>query len=471
MSYSQKIHVDFNRTLCGDFLGMNAVYHGNTYMPEYAMRGYTEADRAVEYARLHEARLRIARTMFTPMLNCRSLDGPIDMHCQRMEAIRLWCQDMKEQGIEVALQAGWHFSTNTYWGHEGPDPKTDPDRFADWAAASFSYLMDECGLDNIKYVFLFTEPTSYQSGLLPEGYDLWSYYVPMVRAIDRKFREAGLRDRLKFVGPNNTSGGVHLAEAVRDLNDVIDIYSGHDYNYAHQGQWANMAQKMAEIVAPTGKPFWMDEYGMQLEVFRSAPQYGTYIAGIIAASMAAGHQTTLIWTLLDQVHTDNSYPMEIPDGVTDLVPHYNNRDSFHDGSHRWGLASFPCDGFEGAGGLYPAWYAYCLLSKAVGGTMDGGKVRSVYTDHMTDALTLYSMAVQQGEDRTFVAVNSDAAPAEFTVDGLPDGVYFRHTFAPFANRPGYGTLDTPVRVRCENGMIHDTLPAGGVVAYYTRVAL
>lgn len=471
MSYSQKIHVDFNRTLCGDFLGMNAVYHGNTYMPEYAMRGYTEADRAVEYARLHEARLRIARTMFTPMLNCRSLDGPIDMHCQRMEAIRRWCQDMKEQGIEVALQAGWHFSTNTYWGHEGPDPKTDPDRFADWAAASFSYLMDECGLDNIKYVFLFTEPTSYQSGLLPEGYDLWSYYVPMVRAIDRKFREAGLRDRLKFVGPNNTSGGVHLAEAVRDLNDVIDIYSGHDYNYAHQGQWANMAQKMAEIVAPTGKPFWMDEYGMQLEVFRSAPQYGTYIAGIIAASMAAGHQTTLIWTLLDQVHTDNSYPMEIPDGVTDLVPHYNNRDSFHDGSHRWGLASFPCDGFEGAGGLYPAWYAYCLLSKAVGGTMDGGKVRSVYTDHMTDALTLYSMAVQQGEDRTFVAVNSDAAPAEFTVDGLPDGVYFRHTFAPFANRPGYGTLDTPVRVRCENGMIHDTLPAGGVVAYSTRVAL
>ena len=469
MSYTQTIRVDFDKILCGDFLGMNAVYHGNTYMPEYTLRGYTEADRAVEYARLDEARLRIARTMFTPMLNCRSLDGPYDMHCQRMEAIRRWCQDMKDRGIEVALQAGWHFTPNTYWGHEGPDPKTDPDRFAGWAAASFSYLMDECGLDNIKYVILFTEPTSYMTGLLPEGYDLWTYYVPMIRAIDRKFREAGLRDRLKFVGPNNTSGGVHLAEAVRDLNDVIDIYSGHDYNFAHQGQWASMAQRMAEIVAPTGKPFWMDEYGMQLEVFRSSPQYGTYIAGIIAASMAAGHQTSLIWTLLDQVHTDsNGHPMEIPEGETDCVPHSYNRDSFHDGCHRWGLAAFPCDGYEGAGGLYPAWYAYCLLSRAVGGTKDGGKVQSVFTEN---ALTLYSMAVKQGEHRTVVAVNSNATPADASIEGLPDGVYYRHTFAPFANRPGYGTLDTPVAVRCENGVLRDTLPAGGVVAYSTRVAL
>lgn len=59
---TQRIRVDFNDILCDNFLGMNAVYHGYNYMPEYKMRGYTEADRAVEYERVKKARLRIART-------------------------------------------------------------------------------------------------------------------------------------------------------------------------------------------------------------------------------------------------------------------------------------------------------------------------------------------------------------------------------------------------------------------------
>lgn len=37
----QRIKVDFNETLCEDFLGMTAVYHGYNYNKEYEMRGYT----------------------------------------------------------------------------------------------------------------------------------------------------------------------------------------------------------------------------------------------------------------------------------------------------------------------------------------------------------------------------------------------------------------------------------------------
>lgn len=182
------------------------------------------------------------------------------MKCQRMEALRKWCQDMKDIGVSIALQAGWSFPADLYYGHTMPDPEKDPENIAKWAAESFKYLIKDCGLDNIKYVILFTEPTGKgmceQEGL--RHLNRWDYYAHTCHVIDRTFREYGLRDLVKFVGPNNSSGGLHLEEAVRDLDDIIDIYSGHDYNYNRQYHWENMARRMSQIVESTGKPFWMD---------------------------------------------------------------------------------------------------------------------------------------------------------------------------------------------------------------------
>lgn len=452
--YIQTVRVDFDQVLCDDFLGLNAVYHGFSWMPENLARGVSDADRAAEFAAVREARLRVGRTMFIPAYNCERIEGPYNMLQPEMQAIRKWCEAMRDNGVDVALQAGWHYSRNTYHGHDAPDAERDPERFAEWAVQSFSYLMNDCGLTNIKYLFLFTEPTSYASGETPEGYTIWSYYVKVCKAIDRRFREAGLRDRLKFVGPNNTSGGTHLAEAVRDLNDVIDIYSSHDYNFVHQQAWADMAKRMADVVAPTGKPFWMDEYGVQLEIFRATPEYGSFLAQIITASMAAGHQTTLIWTLLDQLHTGGHY----------------NRDSFHDGVHRWGVYTWPRDTIEGAGAPYPAWYAYVLLSKAMGGRLDGGKVRSCATEN---ALTLYTAAVKQDEEYTVLVVNSDAEAekVEIRLSQPLDRPVYRHVFAPCSATPGYETLSAPTRVACDGGRIVDTLPKSGFAVYSTREAL
>lgn len=465
----QNITVDFDKVLCPDFLGLNAIYHGFAWMPENLLRGMTDADREREFDTVMEARLRIARTMFYPGDNCEKIEGPYDMHCPRMEAIRKWCQAMKDRGVTVALQTGWHYSRNTYFGHDAPNSEVDPQRFAKWAAESFSYLMNDCGLDNIRYAFLFTEPTSYASGDTPEGYTLWTYYVKICKAIDQSFREYGLRERLKFVGPNNTSGGTHLAEAVRDLNDVVDIYSSHDYNFAHQGQWANMAQNMADIVAPTGKPFWMDEYGMQLEVFRRTPEYGNYIGQVITASMAAGHQTTMIWTLVDQLHC-SSEPMGLPEGAVDDGSHSYNRDSFHNGIHRWGLVSSPLDTVENAGSPYPSWYAYLLISKALGGRLDGGKVASVYTE---SAMTLYAAAVKQDEEYTVMVVNSNAEETKFTLDlgKIFDRPIYRHVFDPYSAAPCYGTQAAPIKVPCEGKVLTDILPMSAVAIYTTREVL
>lgn len=67
----QNITVDFDKVLCPDFLGLNAIYHGFAWMPESLMRGMTDADREREFDTVLEARLRIARTMFYPGDNAK----------------------------------------------------------------------------------------------------------------------------------------------------------------------------------------------------------------------------------------------------------------------------------------------------------------------------------------------------------------------------------------------------------------
>ena len=484
MSYSQTVKVHFDKVTCADFRGLSAVYHAYAYSPEYDRRGYTDADREREFALVREARLRIARTYFYPHYNCASISGPFDMHCQRMESVRRWCAKMQEMGVEVAMQAGWHFPMNTYFGKEHPDPEKDPELYANWVGATMQYLLDDCGLDNVKYLMLFTEPTSYASGEIPGGWTLWTYYIRVCRAIDAELRRRGLRDRLRLVGPNSTfgstlsdkryhiedgaQGGTNLVEAVRDLDDVIDIYSSHDYNFLHQNMWEGMCRAFADVVRPTGKPFWLDEYGMQPEIMRTTHVYGNFIAQIQTAAMAAGLQTTMIWSLFDQLFPSNT-PFGIPDGEEDDGSHNYNRDSFHNGVHRCGVYSFRRDDYENAGAPYESWYAYRLLAQGLGMEIGGGLLSTVEVEH---ALTLYGGAVTQGDDYAVVVVNTNATPADLVLD--LDGrtrPLWRHVYAPFSDLPACGTEAAPKLLSAKDGLLHDTLPKSGFAVYSTRETL
>ncbi len=466
----QKIKVDLNETLCDDFLGLSAVYHGFNYNKEYEMRGYTAADREVEYKRLKETRVKIVRSWFYPNYNCADICGPYDMKCQRMEAMRKWCQDMKDMEIDIAFQAGWHFPDNLYYGHEKPDDKVDAYNYANWAAETFKYLIVDCGLDNIKYAILFTEPTGNgmceQEGL--KHWNRWDYYAHTIRILDKVFKEKGIRHLVKFVGPNNSAGGLHLENAVRDLNDVIDIYSGHDYNYNRQYHWENMARRMSEAVKSTGKPFWMDEYGMQMDTLHDTAIYGAYIAQIVSASISCGHQTPMIWTLFDQLFPSGT-PFEVPENATDDGSHNMNRDGFMNGVHHWGVTTFPCDDIDGAGSVYPSYYAYVMLSKALGGKPNEGKVRTVKTYHAT---TLYSAASVQGEDFSILAVNSNPRKEPVIIEGLPEGkTLYKHVFDPYSRLPEFGTANKPLKHTVTNGEVTTVIPDGGFVIFSTREVL
>lgn len=433
------IKIDFDKVLCENFLGLNAVYHPFAIREELKEFGQTEEDFAEELKLLKEANLKIARPV-------SSLNNDKDI-----PVLKRWCEALKEIGIDVAIQPGWGMG-ETY---DNTFDEKFLESYTDNVCKNASYLINDCGLDNIKYLILYTEATTVDDYAHPEGFTVWEYYVKVVRALHEKFKKTGLGDKIKFVGPNNSERGRHLDDAVNELDDVIDIYSGHFYNYVHQWEWKSMCEDFSDIVKPTGKPFWLDEYGMQLEMFRETPQYGTQLALIAAASVAAGHQTSLLWTLMDQKFPGSSG---------------NSIDSFHNGVHRWGLYHWKHDDIEEAGKPYPAWYAYCLLANALGGenvsSVKSGERFSGWRE--ATKYVVHACAVKSGNDFTIVVINQNACPERVHIEtNASDGTLYRYSFEPMCNDGSYATGKAPVTVEMKNGVIEDTLPHSGFCVYRT----
>jgi hypothetical protein len=441
-----KVHLD--RVVQPDYLGVNAVYHGFAFMPEEEARQMTDADRDREFDRVGRMGLHIARTWYRPDWACgSSLENAPDWESPKMQAFYRWLAEMRRRNVDVALQAGWWFTGDTYLGSPSPDPARDLERYSRWVSESIHQIVELRGFGNVKFLVLFTEPTSGRGGIVPAGDTQWSYYVKMVRAIDQRLRADGRRSLVRLVGPNNNRGGLHLKEAAADLNDAIDIYSGHDYNKSGYDEWFAMCRKMADTVASTGKPLWLDEFGKQDEAYRETGAYGNYLAQVVAASINAGLQTSLQWLLFDQLYVA---PLDRSSG----------KDSFYGGVHRWGSCKWPHDTVEDAASCYPQWDAVSLMSKYLGGG-SGTKAFECESGEIVKA----AATSPGGSGISVLVVNTSESPQRFSIDLLKHRgkwTLHRHLYDP-GNRGAQAPEVTP-RFR---ERIKDTLAAGGVAIYTT----
>lgn len=384
--------VDLERVIQENFLGVNGTYHGFTFMPEQESKGMTGADRAREFERVARMDLKIARTWYRPDWACAEcLGSGYDWESRKMQAFYRWLEAMRERNVDVALQAGWWFTGDTYYGYRQPDPVNDIPRYTTWVSESLRQMIEVRGFDHIRYLFLLTEPTSYASGIVPSGFTQWSYYARMMRALHERLTQDGRRGLVKLVGPNNTHGGMHLVEAVKDLDDVLDIYSGHDYNKADYAEWFSMCQAMQSVAQPTGKPLWLDEFGKQDEAYRQTADYGNYLAQAAAASINAGNQASFLWLLFDQ-----QYVAVSPTSEQDTT----NADSFYHGIHRWGTCKWPHDTVENPTYPYPHWYAFSLLSRYLGGRR-GTRVFAV----QSSAQVYGAATAPNGEEVSVLVIN------------------------------------------------------------------
>lgn len=372
MSNNSFVKVDRSKIITDGYVGSCGVYHGFSYMESYEKLGYDDSDREREFARVAAMKLKVARTWFRP-------DYSQDM----LIRFGKWIAKMKELGVEVALQSAWWFTKDVwYFAHEKFD---DPeftreranferccDKLAAWIAKSLEYYIVVKGFDNIKYLSLFTEPTSYASGPVPDGLNYFEAYAIVCRKIHEKLIEYGIRDRVKLIGPNGVFTSYEdkqLLNAVEQLGDVIDIYSAHTYSWCSASfmknadfvltgyaGWLKHVEFAKAQIEGTGKPLWFDEYGLSggsdaAEPFRNGGWYGNYLAQINAAIINGGAIGSFIWLLFDQKY------------FTDTT----NNDSFHNGIHRWGQCYMPGDDLPDSRNARPSWYSLSLLSRYMSG--------------------------------------------------------------------------------------------------------
>lgn len=444
----ETLAVDPGQVIQANFLGVNAVHHGFSYLPESVEMGMTAELRTLELARVKESGIRIARTFYRP--DWAMGDGPWlrpDWHSAKMTALYAWLADMQAIGVEVALNMGWWFPRDVIWNRDQHLP-TYPDdlrAYCQWLSASIHQIIQVRGFTNVKYLIMFTEPND-PHGNTPRAFPPWRYYKEVLQAANRQLVDDHRRHLVKIVGPNTSQAPMWLDKATTELNDVIDIYSSHNYNFTTYQQWYDMALAVNSLVAPTGKPYWIDEYGVQDFALRQSGQYGTVLALANAAFMNAGAQSSMLWILNDQY-----YPVPLK--------YLTNGDAFLDGKHSWGL--FPW--LPESRATRPAWQAFVLLARGMGKSR--GAI--VGTQGASD-LPITAMILKDGGMRLLV-VNGTTRPREVTVRFPGEVALPRHRYgyAPDAT-PKLSAARLALPASAERGSsFADTIAPNEVVIYST----
>ena len=438
-----------------NFLGLGGVYHGFSYMPESNLQGMTDTLRAIDFDRVNRAKLSIARSWYGSDWAMPTWGGAYTWNSTKMTALYTWLQAMKDRGVDVALNMGWWFTEGMCSSNMPttctPNETTDVDTYTKWVSDSLKEMITVRGFTNIKYIIAFTEPGDYCGcGNLPAGYTQMTYYNLVINALHTRLVNDGTRSLTKIVGPNSSGmnagqGRLWIQNAVTNLNSAIDIYSSHDYSLPGYDEWYNMVTNGINDIAATGKPFWLDEYGKQDEVYRNTSDYGVYLAEINAASINAKAQHTSIWLYEDQYY------------VTPLQ-NLTNTDSFYNGLHKWGTQNW----LPTSTAVRPAWYAFTMMSRFLGGA--GSQVYD--TTKSLNGIRI-SATKQADGNWSVLVVNSNTTSQDITVNftAAINKTLWKHLYNPNNVPTGDGIIGSSAQYTNVTTSFNDTLPARGVAIY------
>lgn len=302
-------------------------------------------------------------------------------------------------------------------------------------------------LSNIKYFMYATEPNNGDNTEAadydPANSERLINYKTVMQATHDYLTQEGLRNEVKFIGPNtvdHSSDAKTVKWAVENLDDYIDIYAAHssysrveDMTANQYSHWQNFNRTCQEILLNNSidKPFWHDEYNIFMisayggyDASFNNPIHGTQLATAQLSMMQNGASSSLLWGLFDFKWT-NSYRSS-----------YNGYDR---GFFKFGLApsvlqfATPNDAT-----VHPSYYAYSILGTAIksGDTVYSGTVsdNSLYTILLKHKNGKYSV----------VAVNnsSDSVAAKINLPNDANGCYTRLIYNPLGNQDtGYDTLN------------------------------
>ena len=448
----EQLSVDFDTVIQDNFLGVNAVYHAFSYLPESIEQGMTAGLRNIEFDRIDEIDLHLARTFYRPdWAMGEGIWTEPDWNSVKMEGLYSWLAAMKKRNVDVALNMGWWFARDVIWNRDQHLPRypDDVNNYVEWVSESLRQIIELRKFTNVKYIMMFTEPGG-TLGDIPHGMSAWEYYKVVLKRTHDRLLADNRRHLVKMVGPNTSQAPRWVKQSVRELDGIIDIYASHHYNFDTYDGWFNLATKIYDEVKGTGKPFWVDEYGIQDLRTRRSWQYGNIIATANAAFLNAGSQTSLIWILNDQYYP---YPLK----------HITNGDAFLDGKHSWGLYPW----LPESAGPRPAWYAFGMLSRLL-----GGKGTRVY--ETSGKANLHIAAVRRHDQHVSILVvnaQKESRKIQVKLSEELNGDLYRYLYDPAALvQDGSGQIGADKKISSVNKVFVDEIP-GKAFAVYSTLSL
>ena len=475
--------------------GANAISQGFIFT-----NGYTDQQIETELARIDEMDIQMVRSYydqtFSAYYQTATKTIGYNWNTTEMQGLVKWLKAMEARNVEVALNMSWgvgdiydnHCTTYSYDdcnaenGHNTVENANNPfwcirrevgkaaaiAAYGDWVAESMKYLLEDCGLTNLHYLIMFTEPT--RSSELP---DRWMEYQTLVKAAHEALVNAGLRGRLKMVGPNiglspnsyaakvGETGATYIDD-IEDIlpliTDYIDIYSFHFYapNWPDGGAVPkNAADNNYELYAKhfntfiseinkydSGADYWLDEWNYS-GMFIKTPYYATQLAQAVAAALNTGTQNVLLWQLFE----------------TKWPERQDTGGEFAGGIHKIGLAPSLTESQV----PYDSYYGYSLLTKYMG-------KRNATVYHGTGDQGVYTAMIENTDGTQSILVvntNQSAKMIHLTTGRKVNGVLLRHLYDPATVAPSAraAVISADKAFNDVSAGLTDVIPAGAVVVY------
>ena len=412
------------------YRGMSgAMYWGTEFMEMNVFnQAYSEEMIDKEMGRFADLGLKVLRVgLFSDYGFTGNPENPWSADTPQMLNFYKFCRAADKHGLIVAPMFAWSYPNFLYggsqymsevnymypreldedgnpiivmnWGNyfEKPNVELMNERFSSWVVTAIQGFKDH-GIENVDYAFFGNEP--HEDGGTATGAFV-DYQVGTFSAVHEALKAAGLRDRIKMIGPNQSCVTPRAGLAVAFMSrapQVFDIYSSH---YAMLGQtsvednYTNCAEnydgwmdKMDDFEIRNVKEFWLDESGGNANHFIDGYEdtwIGVIYCSMYTAAINSGISGMLPWQIFDQL-----WPQ-----------YYGSGGEYKFGVQKGGSAP----SFYESERPYPMLYALSLFTKYMSSWDDVYGLGTSYRCEVEDESSgLHITMIQRGDGEYSIAV-------------------------------------------------------------------
>ncbi len=429
----------------GSFEGFGAEFDPFVWNPN-VNPGVTQADWNLITGRIQEMQLPFVRIWIQLYWMLKSADlTQWDYNNARMQSVYKYLDFACQNNIDVILN-DWNWS---FWPSYGFYNGNSADsRYTQGIADYLKYLIQTKGYSCIKYFILGNESDNEFIGSGKSFND----FVIMQQNMDQALRNDGIRDQIKFIGPDPACcSGLYTQTLQSSLHSTFDGYDVHIYQdpslIASGDLWWRIEQYRDDYTrnyspdpaTDMSKPHFVTEAGRTTGVsdaFDGALDMADYGTIALSTKVQGVSEWNMFDEYYDQEHSDTESHTTIPWG---LWKYKDSNWSLRPWSHTWGLlVRFAPKGSIRAPVVYPG------QSKATPNTdTDSGHPP-------TGSLRLAALKRPDGKWSIFI-VNRNSSATTITIR-LPDSS--THQFTKYlATSSKISNLQSQIIPSPESGLV------------------